>query len=73
MKETIFPVNNTRQDSDLKTDQGLVMIVDDNPENLRTLTSVLETQGYETRAAINGELALEAIKSAHPDLIMLDI
>jgi len=73
MNETLFPVNDTRQGSDLKTDQGLVMIVDDNPENLRTLTSVLETHGYETRAAINGELALEAIKSVHPDLIMLDI
>ena len=73
MNEIICPVNNTQQSSDVKTDQGLVIIVDDNPENLRTLTSVLEAHGYETRAAINGELALEAIKTVHPDLIMLDI
>ena len=52
---------------------GKIVIVDDNPENLRTLKALLDLQGYETFAAINGKLAIEAVKSVLPDLILLDI
>lgn len=49
------------------------MIIDDNPENLRTLKVMLEGQGYETLAAISGELALESLNEVTPDLIFLDV
>lgn len=50
-----------------------LVIVDDNPENLRTLKAILENHKYETYAAINGTLALDAIKEVLPDLVLLDI
>ena len=49
------------------------MIVDDNANNLRTLKAILEEHGFETRAAINGELALKAITELQPDMVLLDI
>ncbi|MCP4688407.1 MAG: response regulator [Desulfobacterales bacterium] len=50
-----------------------IQIVDDNPENLNILASMLKKKGYEARVAINGELALKSIRSHSPDLILLDI
>ncbi len=53
--------------------QASIQIVDDNPENLDLLTFVLTKQGYEVRAAISGSVALKAIRTDPPDLILLDI
>ncbi len=53
--------------------KGDILIVDDKLENLRLLASLLQEQGYEVRAAINGSIALQAAKAAPPDLILLDI
>ncbi len=50
-----------------------ILIVDDNPENLTVLRKILTKQGYKVRPAISGEIALKAIKSSLPDLILLDI
>ncbi len=50
-----------------------ILIVDDQPENLRLLSKVLTRQGYEVRQAISGTIALQAIKMRQPDLVMLDI
>ena len=47
--------------------------MDDRPKNLRLLTDLLEEQGYEVQQAINGAVALQAVKLVHPDLILLDI
>jgi DNA-binding response OmpR family regulator len=52
---------------------GTVLIVDDNPNNLRVLGSMLEQAGYRVRPALSGELALRSIQSSLPDLILLDI
>ncbi|MCP4691865.1 MAG: response regulator [Desulfobacterales bacterium] len=57
--------NNTRK--------GNIQIVDDVPENLDVLSSLLAKNGYETRMAISGELALKSIRTAPPDLILLDV
>ncbi len=53
--------------------QGDILVVDDTPDNLRLLASMLTEQGYKVRKAINGQLALMAAQSAPPDLILLDI
>ncbi|WP_017303589.1 PAS domain S-box protein [Spirulina subsalsa] len=50
-----------------------IVVVDDTPANLRLLTTLLNQQGYEVRPAINGELALSAVRAMLPDLILLDI
>jgi len=50
-----------------------ILIADDNPDNLRVLSSMLEEQGYGIRMSCNGEQALKSIQIKPPDLIMLDI
>lgn len=56
--------------SDLK---GTILIVDDTPHNLRLLSNMLAQQGYEVRCAISGDIALMAVETEHPDVILLDI
>ena len=52
---------------------GDILVVDDNPENLRLLTSVLAQAGYHARPASSGAIALQSIQHRLPDLILLDI
>ena len=53
--------------------QGKILIVDDNPANLRLLEDMLRQQGYEVRSFPRGRLALAAAEREPPDLILLDI
>ena len=50
-----------------------ILIVDDTPDNLRLLSNMLMSQGYQVRKAINGNLALKGVQLSQPDLILLDI
>jgi two-component system sensor histidine kinase/response regulator len=50
-----------------------ILIVDDMPDNLRLLSSMLTENGYKVRKAMNGERALQAVQVIPPDLILLDI
>ena len=50
-----------------------IMIVDDNPANLKLLEDMLVQQGHEVRSFPLGRLALAAAMRAPPDLILLDI
>lgn len=50
-----------------------ILIVDDTPENLQLLTSMLQQQGYTVRPVPSGQLALQSVKVLPPDLILLDI
>lgn len=50
-----------------------ILLVDDQPKNLRLLSDLLEEQGYEVQQAINGTVALQAVALSRPDLILLDI
>lgn len=50
-----------------------ILVVDDKPDNLRLLSIMLAEQGYKVRKAINGLMALTAVETARPDLILLDI
>ncbi len=50
-----------------------ILIVDDNPDNLRLLTKILDSHGYIVRKSLNGKMAIQGIHRAPPDLIILDI
>jgi two-component system, sensor histidine kinase and response regulator len=50
-----------------------ILIVDDEPNNLKVLHGLLSQYGYDVRAARDGESALEAAQSVLPDIIFLDI
>ena len=50
-----------------------IMIVDDMPENLRFLETVLRKQGYEVFAFTNGTAALKAVEKSMPDLFLFCI
>ncbi|WP_199246252.1 sensor histidine kinase [[Phormidium] sp. ETS-05] len=53
--------------------KGNILIVDDTPNNLRVLSTMLLEQGYEVRTALNGTMALQSVKVLRPELILLDI
>ncbi|MCC6694087.1 MAG: response regulator [Candidatus Hydrogenedentes bacterium] len=50
-----------------------VLIVDDNPENLKVLGDFLAAQGFNVRIARDGSKAVASAKASPPDLILLDI
>ncbi len=50
-----------------------VLLVDDKPDNLELLVTILEAQGYRTLAAENGLEALKQLKKNPVDLILSDI
>ncbi|MUG94438.1 diguanylate cyclase [Scytonema sp. UIC 10036] len=52
---------------------GSILIVDDQLDNLRVLSTILAKEGYHVRKALNGQMALTAVKTLPPDLILLDI
>ena len=50
-----------------------ILIVDDMPDNLRLLSTMLTSHGYQVRKAINGQIALQGAQMSPPNLILLDI
>ena len=50
-----------------------VLIVEDDQEIARLTTLYLEAEGYEVSVVHEGNLALEAIRSIEPDLVLLDL
>ena len=51
----------------------LIMIVDDNPSNLKLMEALLGTQGYEVTSAMDAEQALAKLETEKPQLILMDI
>jgi adenylate cyclase len=50
-----------------------ILIVDDTPTNIQTLTAILKEKGYQISVATNGRQALEVLSRMRPDLILLDV
>ena len=50
-----------------------ILIVEDNPSDLRLLNELLIKEGYQIRPLPNGPMALKAAENVPPDLILLDI
>ncbi|MDJ0619300.1 MAG: response regulator [Calothrix sp. MO_192.B10] len=53
--------------------QAVILVVDDNPTNLKVLCGAIAAAGWEILVATDGESAIEQAEYAHPDLILLDI
>ncbi len=55
--------------------QATVLVVDDQPQNIRLLDAILSPRGYDVRTAASGEEALAALDGADADidLVLLDI
>ena len=51
----------------------VILIVDDNPTNLKVLSDTLKDLGWEILVAVDGESAIEQVEYAKPDLILLDV
>ena len=50
-----------------------ILIVDDNPANLKLARLVLVAAGYEVRTAVDAEAALELLESFEPRMILMDL
>lgn len=50
-----------------------ILVVDDNPTNLKLAMCVLELEGYRVDQAIDAEQALIFLRDIVPDLIFMDI
>jgi CheY-like chemotaxis protein len=50
-----------------------ILVVDDNPANLKLVRVVLAMEGYEVRTAMNAEEALAVLGTFRPRLILMDI
>jgi CheY-like chemotaxis protein len=53
--------------------KGKILIVDDDPDFVKTTKMILLADGYEVVVANDGKQGLDKIKEIKPDLIMLDI
>jgi len=50
-----------------------IMVVDDQPGNLKLMEGMLRQEGYEVRSFSSGRMALAAAAHQQPDLILLDV
>jgi CheY-like chemotaxis protein len=50
-----------------------IMVVDDEESLIELVKAVLEQEGYEIITAMDGEEALDKLKTMRPDLILLDM
>ncbi|MBN1874844.1 MAG: response regulator [Anaerolineae bacterium] len=62
--DNIIPANRSTQ---------IVLVIDDTPANLETMTDYLETFGLEIVVAQNGNSGIERAHYVQPDLILLDV
>ncbi|NES97164.1 MAG: response regulator [Desertifilum sp. SIO1I2] len=58
---------------DLQSDSIRILLVDDNPNNLKVLAEAISTCGWKALMATDGESAIEQSEYAQPDLILLDV
>jgi signal transduction histidine kinase/ActR/RegA family two-component response regulator len=51
----------------------LILVVEDNPGNMKLAREILSARGYRVLEAVTGEDALDTIRFIRPDLILMDI
>lgn len=56
-----------------KVAKSKILMVDDLPDSLSTLSYLLKHYGYEVICVANGEMAIDLIQKQQPDLVLLDV
>ena len=51
----------------------LILIVEDNPKNLKLVRDTLQVKGYQTIEAGTGEEGVQLAREQHPALVLMDI
>jgi formate hydrogenlyase transcriptional activator len=54
-------------------EKSTIMIVDDQPENVKLLIAYLKKSGFRISVAQSGEEAIQRVKRVMPDLVLLDV
>lgn len=54
-------------------DKKIILVVDDEPDILETISEILNLEGYTVFTARNGNECLEKLDDIIPDIILLDI
>ncbi len=57
----------------MQNEKGMILYVEDNPENRMLVRRVLIAEKYALMEANNAGQALEILQGSHPDLILMDI
>jgi class 3 adenylate cyclase/CheY-like chemotaxis protein len=57
----------------MTSDDAVVLVVDDQPANLKLMDAVLSPRGFTVHTAATGEEALERLAETVPDLVLLDV
>ena len=55
------------------SDSSSILVVDDNPANLKLVRVLLMSVGYRVVTAVDAEDALRALQQEHPALILMDL
>jgi PAS domain S-box-containing protein len=65
-----YPMNDSTPP---ENSQGDILVVDDNLNNLKTLSRLLKDNGFTVRGSLNAQSAIMAIEAMPPELILLDV
>jgi len=52
---------------------GRILVIEDNPANMKLASLLLEKAGHTVSRAVDAELGLALARAQHPDLILMDI
>ncbi len=56
-----------------KKEKPLILVLDDNPENLKVIGNILEENNFEPAVFLNSQRAMASLLEEKPELILLDI
>ena len=66
-------INHKEENLNTLPNSATVLVVDDNPVNLKLLNHTLSSAGYKVKMEVNGLNVIPQVKNSMPDLILLDI
>lgn len=61
------------ENQDLPLVTSRILLIEDAPENIQAISSILRDKGYQISVATNGRQALKVLDRVRPDLILLDV
>jgi DNA-binding response OmpR family regulator len=62
-----------KEDKKMKNGPAKILVIDDDPDYLKSIQLILESASFEFISAENPEEGMKKVKSEEPDLILLDI